>query len=448
MSEEFDLLVISPHQFKKSLLKLIEHKEKLDIRTKLVELKKIYSSYYFSSEGRDKPEKIKYFIKNAYDKWNVRYVLLVGGDKELPVRYIHNFAYYPPYYIFPRYKVIEPPYISDLYYADIYDEEGNFSTWDSNNNNIFGEWIGKSAEDKNIDLRPEVAIGRLPCKREVEVNIMVNKIIRYELNNNDKEWFKNMVVAAGDTYPKNDNIYEGELDVIEAISYMKDFNHVKFLTSDNSLGVNDTYKIINAINKGCGFLYMAGHGNPQLWHTHLPNNSDLAAIFHLKFIKKLRNRDKLPVCVVNGCRNSAFDTHPIYFFKNPIKSLYWGNYLYKVWMWAITCSSEGGCIASLGGTGLGHIKYDEETGGKADAWSFLSPQFFYEYGVKKNDIIGDIWKNLILRYLDKFKIDWDTPSLIFKSDEPKPDVINARTVQQFILFGDPTLKIGGYEGII
>ncbi len=53
-------------------------------------------------------------------------------------------------------------YLSDLYFADIYDASGNFSSWDSDNDGIYGEWYpGETAQDTNIDLIPDVAVGRL-----------------------------------------------------------------------------------------------------------------------------------------------------------------------------------------------------------------------------------------------------------------------------------------------
>ena len=37
-------------------------------------------------QGRDVAERIKYFIKNSLDTWNIKYVLLIGGIDKLPIR--------------------------------------------------------------------------------------------------------------------------------------------------------------------------------------------------------------------------------------------------------------------------------------------------------------------------------------------------------------------------
>ncbi|MCD6482835.1 MAG: hypothetical protein J7K83_01015, partial [Candidatus Aenigmarchaeota archaeon] len=337
----------------------------------------------------------------------------------------------------------EPPYISDLYYADIYNEDGSFSTWDTNNNGLFGEWIGNVAEDRDIDLNPDICVGRLPCRNRTEVRIAVNKIINYERNTFGKSWFRNVVAVAGTTHPEFGNRFEGEADLSETLKYLNNFKHLKLYASTNNLSRKN---IIRAVNKGCGFFILSGHGNPPFWTTYRLTNggAEWFPKFSTYHLNLLTNKDKLPICIANGCRNSAFDTSPVNLIKHPNFSYYWMDCIKDCWMWAIVKKPIGGAIASLGSTGIGYGKHEPITGGRADGWSFLIPHFFYEYKSKTN-ILGELWHNLIIKYLKRFPVDWNTPSLLEKSDKPRPDVINARTVQQFILFGDPTLKIGGYE---
>ena len=165
----YHLLIVAPHEFCKALEPLVEHKTKHGIKTKLVSIEEVYDQMFWY--GRDKAEKLKYFIKFAKDIWGIKYVLLVGDYRKIPIRYVYNSNNYPD---FP-----EPKFVSELYYADIYDENGSFSSWDTDNDGIYGEWIGDEAEDKNIDLYPDVCVGRLACRNVREVRIMVDKIIKY-----------------------------------------------------------------------------------------------------------------------------------------------------------------------------------------------------------------------------------------------------------------------------
>ena len=53
------------------------------------------------------------------------------------------------------------------------------------------------------------------------------------------------------------------------------------------------------------------------------------------------------------------------------------------------------------------------------------------------DVLGKIWANSIISYLEDDNV-W---SDIF----PNPLSIHYLTLEEWILFGDPTLKVGGYS---
>jgi len=424
----YKLLIITPLRYVRSLKPLVDHKNKVGMTAKLVTLNEVYKQ--IGSQGRDKPEKIKYFIRYAIETWEIKYVLLVGNFRQMPIRYCYNSDPWP-----------EPYFISDLYYADIYDKNGNFSSWDTNGNGIYGEWNGNEAQDKNIDLYPDVYVGRLACRDKIEVMTMVKKIITYETTTYDKDWFKRMVVAAGDTYPPGSYNFstapfEGEENTKRAMSYMPGFENVTLWTSDGSLkGPQD---ITNAIDKGCGFLYFDGHGNPTVWSTHLPNSTKWIKGFSTKNMTHLRNKDMLPVCVVSGCHNSEFDVALTNLLKGKEKlneSLYRSTWVPECWSWKLTRKIGGGSIATIGCTGLGMTKEDKTT--HEGASDYLDSQFFYEYGINGTHILGEAWGNAITNYLNKYPINWSTPSAWDYA-------IDAKTVQQWVLLGDPSLQIGGY----
>jgi len=307
--EHYDLLILAQSNFKRVLYPLVNHKNEIGVLTILISLDDIYDGTYFPVQGRDKAEKIKYFIKEAFENWCTKYVLLIGGRKNhfstfedwwLPVRYSHiedNIG---------SVGFLEEKYLSDLYYADIYDSYGNFSSWDTNNNNIFGEWLANKSADDIPDLYPDVYVGRLPCVNRFELKIVVNKIINYEKENCSDSWFRNMVVVGGDSTCTEDDLYEGEFSNQLALDNMPGFNHIRLWTSWGTLTCHKD--VIRAINYGCGFLYFAGHGTPRTWCTHPPNDSKTwisgLSLTHMFF---LLNKEKLPVCVVGGCLNSMFN---------------------------------------------------------------------------------------------------------------------------------------------
>lgn len=210
---EYDMVIIAPSCFAKELQRLVEHKNKVGVKTFLKTTEDIYREF----PGRDKPEKIKYFIKYAKENYNITYVLLVGGLKSkiwakprddpnqgskywyLPVRYTNLYDH--PKYPLGEKKIFDPGVISDLYYADIYDGNGNFSSWDTNNDGIFAAWGKPGVEnDTDIDLCPDVIVGRLPCRNLFELRTVINKIIRYENSENNYNWFKRIIVISGDGF--------------------------------------------------------------------------------------------------------------------------------------------------------------------------------------------------------------------------------------------------------
>jgi len=199
---EYDLLIVAPEKFSDKLQLLIEHKNSYGVQTILKTTDQIYTEY---SEGRDDPEKIKLCIYDMKETYDISYVLLVGG------RIGQLWRWYIPERVVANDDGWEEGYASDLYYADIYKNNGTeFEDWDSNGNGIFGEWFNPSDGRDIIDYVPDVAVGRLACRYGFEVDIMVDKIIAYETGAVDS-WFKHAVMIAGDTFPKGNTYYEGEM---------------------------------------------------------------------------------------------------------------------------------------------------------------------------------------------------------------------------------------------
>lgn len=424
-----DLLILAPSAFTKSLQPLVNHKNKFGVKTDLVSLEYVYSNI---SNGRDEAEKIKLFIKQAIEESGIKYVLLVGGLKgqsfswNLPARYSKVVP-------MDEQEYPEQSFISDLYFADIYDSKGNFSSWDSNNDNEFSVWNETFKED--MDLYPDVYLGRLPCRNTFEVKTVVNKIINYEkISIKNKEWFKNLILIAGDSYNDTNHYNEGELISEKTVDLMPGFSPVRVYA-----GVNQDInrKTVNdAINQGAGFVYFCGHGNPRTWSTHYPpNGTEWVTGYDSHDMIYLRNFGKLPITVVGGCHNGEFDVTILNLFKNFKSARYNSTWPPECWSEVLTRKVGGGAIATISNTGLGtHGDGDIDNNSVPDYLEILDGwleiRFFELYGKENMDILGLNHGETITGYLN-----------IFLGDEAKMDV---KMVQQWILFGDPSLKIGGY----
>lgn len=438
----YDLLIIAPPEFIRYLQPLVDHKIDHGVNTRLASLNEVYEKMYW--QGRDNAEKIKYYIKSSVENWGVKYVLLVGGIKgqstewNLPARYSHVV---PP----EEQEYPEASFVSDLYFADIYDGSGEFSSWDSNGDNLFAEWSGTFKDD--MDVYPDVYLGRLPCRNVAEVKIMVDKIINYEKSpSKDKQWFKNLLLVGGDSYVEEAQINEGELICDEASLKMPGFTPVEVYATQNDI---NGQTVNNAMNQGSGFAYFCGHGSDVSWNTHFfpANDTNWCSGYTIIDMIFLKNKYKLPVTIVGGCHNGQFDISIMksitkgldkkglkYFL--PSSRFWYDGWAPNCWAWWLTRKLGGGAIATIANTGLGtHGEGDVDNNSVADYLEVLDGwmelRFLELYGEYNNDILGENHGQTITEYLNRFI-----------GNEAKMDV---KMVQQWELFGDPSLKIGGYE---
>ncbi len=205
---EYGLVIIAPSAFSNDLQPLVDHKNDFGVSTILKTTEEIYDEY----SGADKPEQIKYFIKDAIETYNISYALLVGGLKSLIYAKPRDNANHGTkgWHLPARYSNLgiahggEPGYLCDLYYADIYKEGGVFDNWDSDGDGIFAEYE-QFGGDK-LDMYPDVALGRLACRNLDEVNAVVDKIITYEQSPCDPSWFKKIIGITGDGFLDQENL--------------------------------------------------------------------------------------------------------------------------------------------------------------------------------------------------------------------------------------------------
>ena len=139
--------------------------------------------------------------------------------------------------------------------------------------------------------------------------------------------------------------------------------------------------------------------------------------YTLNEIKNLTNKDKLPVVVFSACSCGDFDYIP-----NPLA-------------WEFLKYENGGAVSCIANTNPSYII--PSTLCKDTVIGHLTMSFYKAYS-EGMDILGDIWEETMVRYMND-KTAWDLTPLNWK-------IYNASvmTLEVWTLFGDPTLKIGGY----
>ena len=400
--DEYDLVIISPDEYTDSIIPLIDHKQGHSLTTFHKTIEDIYSEY----PGRDEAEQIKYFIKDAVETLGIDYVLLVGSVYKLPIRT-------SAITLWDRW---EEDTLTDLYYSDIYDGNSEFSSWDSDEDNIFGE-----TKEDQLDLYPDVHIGRLACDTVEEVNIVVDKIIHYEDETFGQNWFHDMIFIGGNTFRWNPG-YEGE-DLNEMImDIMTDFNPSYIIWT--SKGNFNRRTISEAINAGAGFLDYSGHGFEHGMGTYPPHGPYLKT-YLTPYINDLVNGYKLPIIFFDACLTAKLDfvlqdllDYKQYRIFDILARIinYDTQMKLPCYAWYFIKHDGGGAIATIGATRTAFGGVDSGAGK-------MSLEFFKNYDGSQT--VGQMMTKAQNAYI---------------TDVPEDQF----TVEEFILLGDPSLRIGGY----
>lgn len=453
--ESTEFIIITPEAFLPALHRLQNHKINYSISTKIITLNEIETGKYIEPTGRDLAENIKFLISFAYNNWNTRYVLLTGGKEQLPVRYAHintsTSSLSKSHYILNQLRGLQDnpilpqfsTYISDLYYADLFFENGSFCSWDSNQNLKFSE-KNETMQIDEVDIYPDVAIGRFLCSTNEEVETVVDKIITYEETTDFTDWFERVVVCGGDTHslwrdiligsiiPKEFNAqiaWEGEEMGDTVVQLLPQYESQKIYATGffNQNAAPLTKEVMNThLNNGCGFLLLAGHGYPEAWGTHppsifgslwLPGPPLNPELYHSDDVRMLSNQHKLPLAVISACSCGDFNETP-----NPFA-------------WEFVQHAQGGAIATYACSTLGTLLpttiCPDTLNGKLAVGVFDA----YAQGITR---AGDLWKASISEYLDDEKA-------MQLGDVAQVYWLNQFNLEEWIFFGDPTLEVGGYH---
>jgi hypothetical protein len=393
------LLLIGPEEYRAALQPLIAHKNHYGIQTTLLTTEWIATH----ATGRDLPEQIKYAIKDAIEMNGTAFVLLVGGVDQVPIRrsYVELWGW-------------DEETITDLYYSDVYDAFGGFSSWDTNSNNRFGE-----AADQ-VDHYPDVHLGRLACPSLDEVNITVDKIIHYETETYGSDWFNTMILVGGNTFRWSWG-NDGEDNNKILMGIMSQFTPTIIWTSKHNF---NRRTISNAISAGAGFFDYSGHGFEHGMATFTPSGLQMKYYF-TRYTNDLTNGYKLPIMFFDACLTAKIDfilqdflDYREYRIFDVMARLLGVNTSVRrtCYAWAFINHEGGGGIASIGATRTAY-------GGVDDGAGKMSIEFFSAYN--SSQYLGEMMTQMQKEYIT------DVPDDSF-------------TVEEFILLGDPSLKIGGY----
>jgi uncharacterized membrane protein len=385
-STKYKLLVITPERtdFIENLTRLVDFKTQTNLPAKLVTLTEINDGDYFTATGRDIQEKIKYFIYNATLSWNISYVILAGDKDQVPHRNV---------FISGSMAGDTP---ADLYYSNIFNTDMTFDEWDYDNDNIFGEYISGNVD--RADMYPDVYLGRLPADTGSEMKVLVDKIITYESYSAGQPWFDNVTLSGTNTFAGT-GTPEGEYAAEHIYNnYLQDFIPTKLYettTYARDYPCTST-NIVNTLNLGSGFATFHDHGAPQSWAGRFSSTNALS----------LTNGDKLPFLNFDACSTGRFDDQDCISEK-------------------VVLNPNGGAITSIGASRIGwgawgtnHINSNS---------GYFNVHLYANY-YNGEGTAGRIFMGSKIDYMNNVGIS---------------SYHDYMTLTEFILFGDPSLSVGG-----
>jgi hypothetical protein len=279
-SNAADYIIITHPLFKDAIQPLADFYIGRGLRVKVIDVMDIYDEF---SNGALDPEAIHAFLSYAYASWTrpaPSFVLLVGdGNYDFKNFYNRN----DPIFI--------PPYLAEV-----------------------DPWMGETDADNrfvtlsgDVDHLPDMALGRLPVKTDVQVNAAVAKITDH-YQHLSGEWVNNALFVAGTNDPAAGNFPALSDTVINtyiptSVSVDKIYYGFNSITS----GVIARQEISTAIKTGRGLVHFIGHSNQYAWFGDISVPDSQGTIMLDKAtVAGLSNTNMYPVVISMTCYTGYF----------------------------------------------------------------------------------------------------------------------------------------------
>ena len=257
--------------------------------------------------GADLGETIRNFIREAYEKWGIEYVLL-GGDTDVIPERLAYVSYYEGEFI-----------PTDMYYGCL---DG---TWNADGDDIWGEGYNFISDDPvdDADLYAEVYVGRFSASSISDAQLLVDKTIAYEAPSDTL--YKSDFLLLGeviqpDPYTPGEDIYTDGAEYLQKIHNLylnpdPDITSIRLF--ENLVDYPDALLLTRAatishMNAGVNHVIHAGHAGK--YNMSLGTGSILN-----KDAGSLINGTETFSMYLLNCDNLAFDSDCIaeHFMLNP-----------------------------------------------------------------------------------------------------------------------------------
>jgi hypothetical protein len=258
-----DYVAVGPPDLLEPLQPLLDWREEQGLRVMAVPVGAVYDQFNY---GLSEPEAIRAFLKYAVQSWQPapRYLLLVGDA-----------TYDSRGYVAPPEANRLPSFLIPTIYG------------------------GETASDVRFvqldgDLKPDLAVGRMPARTPRQVRLLVEKTLGYERQAAEGEWRHRVLTVADGQDPSFRTAAEAFIEQLPA-----GYQAVKVFPD---AGATDAHlEVTRQLDEGNLLVAYFGHGSVTQWgKDRIFTTADGAA---------LTNGDRVPVVLNMTCLTGLF-THP------------------------------------------------------------------------------------------------------------------------------------------
>lgn len=286
------VVYIAPAAFHAALAPLVAHRQSQGYTVALVDPQLLYDAW---SYGNVDPRAIRNFLRAAAsDSSPFDAVILVGDGTVDPFSQGTNFQpdAKPQFNLADNLNII-PPYLADV---DPFIHETACDT-------CYAQLDG---DDPTSDLRPDVALGRLPVKTVAQLTALVAKILRYETGTVNLSSASQVVFIVDDADSAGDFAKAADAGValqpagITTPGVYFDLRGGPNREPDWRRAYSRT---LGLLNQGAGIVNYIGHGSVYQWATTDLSGGTLLSLYDPD---GLSNGDRLPIVLSLTCATSMF----------------------------------------------------------------------------------------------------------------------------------------------
>ena len=150
-NSKYDYIIITSDDLIDSIISssFINWKTLIGFNIKIVKIK---DSEIYNQPGFDLAEQIRNFLREYYEIWDIKFLLIVGDIDTIPMRYCY---YDPSNHDNSSNNIYRGDVPTDYYYADL--TLPDIESWDLDGDGFYGEY-----RQDLPDFEAEIFVGRIP----------------------------------------------------------------------------------------------------------------------------------------------------------------------------------------------------------------------------------------------------------------------------------------------